>query len=245
MSTLAVDRAARKGIAPDRVLALIRMLVATWAMATLFPLGIMGSSFAINLLIFAAIRGQVDEPVTGGLASLYVTQLIFCAIGIHQNFSFAVGLNASRRSYYSAAVLVALAQSLAFGVFLYGCGLVERATGGWGLSVRFFDPLPLTHSGSPVSILVYAVPLALMSAAGLFIGAVAKRWGEIGMFLLSILSIVVVGGLVALITYLDGWSSVWSRLDGRSWVSIAVGWSLIPTAAAVAAGWLVVRRATP
>ncbi len=246
MTAAALEPAPRVALPLGRVLAVARVLLTNAPVAIGFPLAIMGSSFVINWMIFAGGVGEaVENPTTGGLASLYIVQLAVCAQGLHQTFSFAVGLGATRRTFYAAAVLVASGQSLLFGLFLYGCGAVERATDGWGVNLRFFDPLPLTHSGSPLTILVYTVPLLLMSAVGLFMGTVSKRWGANGIFFLSILVILVAGGVAALIGYLDGWRAVFTWLADQSWLSVTIGWSLVPMVLAGAAGWLVLRRAVP
>jgi hypothetical protein len=89
------------------------------------------------------------------------------------------------------------------------------------------------------------VPLLLASAAGLFVGAVGKRWGAVGVFVLTVLLIVVVGGVAALVFAVDAWPAVWEWWSGQSGVALAVGWALIPTALALAGGWLALRRAVP
>ena len=245
MSALAVDPGPRRLRPLDRTLTMSRVLLANWAIALGFPLGIMGSSFVVNVLVFSGLRDAIETPTTGGLASLYLVQLAVCWQGLHQSFSFAVGLNASRRAYYSGALLVALGQSLFFALFLYGCLLIERATGGWGTHLRFFGVLPSVMNSSPVSILVYAGPLVLLSFLGLFCGTVSKRWGGTGIFVLTVLAIVVAGGLVILAAYLDAWSAVGDWFTSQSWLSITIGWSLIGAVLAAAAGWLVLRRAAP
>ncbi len=228
-----------------RVLAAARVHLANWPMAMGFPLGIMASSFLVNVILFASIGDGVERAVTGGLASLYVVQFVVCWQGIFQNFTFAVGLNLTRRSFYAASVLVAASQSLLFGVLLYAAGFVERATGGWGVNVRFFGPVALLNNPSPLTIAVYAVPLLLASVAGLYLGAVGKRWGAIGVFVLSVLVILVAGGAVALVFALDGWPTVLDWLRAQPVAALAAGWPLLPTALALAAGWLVLRRAVP
>jgi hypothetical protein len=246
MTAVPVTPTAAAPISPvRRTLTVSRVLYLNWPMALAFPLGIMATSFIINILIFAALGDAAAEGGTGGLASLYIVQLIVCWQGMLQNFAFSVGLNVTRRAFYAASVLVATIQSVGYAVFLYGCALVERATDGWGVHLHFFDPLPVTHSFSPVTILVYAVPLLLISFLGLFLGAVNKRWGSTGVFILAIVSIFVLGGIAALITFLDGWPAVGHWLVARSWRSIAIGWSLIPAALAAAGGWWVLRRTVP
>jgi hypothetical protein len=103
----------------------------------------------------------------------------------------------------------------------------------------------LLDSASPVTILVFSVPLLLVSAVGLFLGAFGKRWGTVGLFVLTVVSIVLAGGVVALVFALDGWPAVFEWWGGQSGVALAVGWTLIPTALALGGGWLALRRAVP
>jgi hypothetical protein len=95
-----VNAAAASGLWPGRrILAAARVHLANWPMALGFPLGIMASSLAVNVLIFASMGDAIEQAVTGGLASLYIVQFIVCWQGLYQNFTFAVGLNVTRRSF--------------------------------------------------------------------------------------------------------------------------------------------------
>jgi hypothetical protein len=242
MSTLA--HAVRGPLPLSRVVAVARVCYTRWGLSLGFPLAIMASSLAVNLLAFAAINDKVESPTSGGLASLYVMQLVVCWQGLHQNFGFAVGLNATRRSFYAAAVLVAVLQSLVYGVLVYLLAIIERATNGWGVYLSFFDP---THAGSasPLTILAYIGPLLFTGALGIFMGSIARRWGPNGVFVATIIAIVVIGGAVALVTFAGGWPAVGSWFTGQPLLALLAGWPLIPTVLMLAGGWLVLRRATP
>lgn len=242
MSTIAL---AQPRVFSRRVGAAARMLLSAAPLLAGWPLAIVGSSFVINVLIFSVIRDAVEQPTTGGLGSIYVVQLVVCWQLLHQYFSFAVGLNLSRRAYFGGVVLISLAQSLFFAVILYGCLAIERATEGWGVDLSFFGPLPLMRGPWWQVLAVYTVPMIGMSCLGLFFGAVSKRWRGNGIFVLTVAAILVFGGLVAIISYVDGWASVGAWLAARSWLAITVGWSLIPTALAAVGAWLVLRRAVP
>ena len=228
----------------NRVLRVARVELISWPTSLGWPVVILASAFVVNLLIFAAI-GDAVTPITGGLVSIYIVQFIVCWQAMHQFFSFAVGLNATRRTFYIATVLVALGQSLAFGVLLYGMAQIERASDGWGISLRFFDPLPVTHSASPLTILLYAVPMALVSCCGLFLGSVTKRWGGNGLFALSLLEIVVAGLLILLITAMDGWPAIGAWFVDQSALALTIGWALAPTVALALGGYVPLRRAVP
>jgi hypothetical protein len=250
MSDIALNSAPVKRVMASRILlrrmmAVARVLLADTGPAVLWPLIIMGAAFVINVLVFAAIGDDLDEPTTGALVSIYVVQFVVCWQGLYQFFSFAVGLNASRRSVYAATVLVTVGQSVFFGLLLYGFAIIERATGGWGINLSFFDPLPITSSASPVTVLVYAVPMVAASCLGLFCGAVSRRWGGTGVFVFVVIEVLLVGGAIALITLLEWWPAIFAWYADQSGLSLTIGWPLILVAGAAVGGYAVLRRATP
>lgn len=240
MTTLAVDR--RVTLA-SRALAVTRLQLTTNPVLVGLPVLVLAAAFAVNLLVFTAM-GDADAR-TGGLASIYFTQLAMAWVGVYQNFSFTVGLNVTRRAFYLASLLAAALQSVAYGLVLYLASILERASGGWGSNMLFFSPTALTASNSPMTFLVYAVPMLLLTLVGLFLGAVAKRFGTRGFFLLAVVAVVVVGSAAALITYLDGWGPIVAWLSSQSQLSLVIGWTLVPTVLAAVGGWFVLRRAVP
>lgn len=229
----------------NRIARVVRVLVTAWPATLGWTLAVLTAAFSINLLVFWSIGDSLEEPKTGGLASIYIVQFIACWQLIHQFFGFIVGLNVTRRAFYIAAVLVTLGQSLAFAMLLYVMARLEDATGGFGINLAFFDPVPVTNSASPLTILVYAVPMALASCWGLFLGSITKRWGTNGFFALSLVGIVAIGLLALLITWVDGWPAIGTWLVDQSPVAMIIGWALLPAVAFGAAGFVPLRRAVP
>ena len=75
-------------------------------------------------------------------------------------------------------------------------GAVERATDGWGLSHAVLRPGFLARTTRSPQFLVYTVPFLRSRTVGLLLGVVFKRWGQTGMYVLMLASILVVGGCV-------------------------------------------------
>jgi hypothetical protein len=229
----------------NRVLAVARIQLISWP-AYLWPVGIMLSSFIINVALFAAIGDQIPgRHVTGGLVSIYIVMMIACAQLTAQMFSLTVGLNATRRAYYLGTGLVFTGVSLLYGVLLYGFELVEHATNGWGSSLAFFDVGWITSGSTPLQILVYAVPMMLASAAGVFMAIVQKRWGGNGILALTLLGIIGFGGAAVLVTMASSWSDVWHWIVDQPGVALMVGWPLIPLVALAFGSYGLLRRAVP
>ncbi len=228
----------------NRVLSVARIQV-MWQ-ALLWPVAIMFTSFAINVALFGSIGDKIPSPhITGGLASIYVVQFIVCAQAMTQTFSFAVGLNATRRAFYLGTALVMAGQSLAYGVMLYGLKLIEHATNGWGVDLGFFDVGSFTRSENPVQILVYGVPMILCSVAGLFSGIVAKRWGGNGVLAMFLIVGIVLGGLAVLVTWTQSWTAVWHWLIAQSGLGLTLGWTLLPLTLLGFGSYGLLRRAVP
>jgi hypothetical protein len=240
MTTLAVDHRATLA---SRVIAMTRLQLTVNPLLVVLPIIVVWASFAVTRL--SVIGVQEPNVRLGGLMSIYFVQLGLAAVGGYQSFGHAVGLNVTRRAFYLASVLTGVLQSVLYGLMLYLAGILERATDGWGARLRFFDPTPLTSSNSPVTVLVYAVPLLFTTLVGLFLGALVKRFGPRNVILLSVAAALVLGLVAALITYLDGWAPIVGWLARQSPRAILTGWLLVPTALAGAGGWLVLRRAVP
>jgi hypothetical protein len=170
--------------------------------------------------------------------------LIISAVTVSQFFPFAMALSVTRRMYYVATVVLQVAQAVVFAVLLL-LKLVENATGGWGMRLRFFGVPGVAQDNPLVQILAYAAPLVVLSLIGTFCGVVFKRWGTSGVFGLMIAATLVIGGLVALVTWLRGWPAVGDWLSGQSPSSLFVGWPVLLAVVLAGGGYLAVRKATP
>jgi hypothetical protein len=230
----------------NRFQSLLRMQLVDWRVALAWYVGILGAALSINVVIWAVMspahRGNAQ---TFGLVAIYIVSLITFQQSMTQLFPFAMGLSATRRTFYAALATFAVAQSLVFGLMLYVLLLAERATNGWYVDVVFFD-LPFLRAGNPAAqVLVYAIPLILFAAMGAFSGSVTKRWGPNGVFGMLLGSVMVIGLLVALATWLDSWAAIWHWLTTQSAGALFAGWALLPAALLLVAGFTVVRRAVP
>jgi hypothetical protein len=230
----------------NRIVAIARVQSLGGRGALLWPPFIMSIAFAANLLIFASIGDLAGpQPITGGLASIYITSLIIGAVAVTQQFPFLLGLSVTRREFTAGLALWVAAQAVLYSVFLVLLQLVEHATNGWGLHVRFFGLGLVDRYAPPVQFAVYAVPLLFMTLFGAALGAVYLRWRANGVLAFTAALVVVLGGGAALIGFTGGWPAVADWLTGTSPVALIAGWPL-PLVAALAAGsWLALRRANP
>ena len=230
----------------NRLLAVARLHTVAWQGTLLWPWIILSLSFVVNLALFASIMDAAEEkPVTGGLMSIFVVTLVLFVSAVTQIFPYALGLGVTRRTFYAATALVAVAVSFGFAIPLYALMLIENATGGWGIGLRFFGVKLATVGGdNPAQILVYAVLMLLMTFLGMFIGVVYVRWRVNGALTLTAVAILVPGLLAALATWQGWWGAICSWLGDQSVLSLYAGWPLVVVVAAALAGLVTIRRAT-
>ena len=186
-------------------------IVNRWGLLTV-PWMVLGSSFLINLMIFAAV-GDGTPPshrVTGGLSSIYVTMFVVHLITITQVFPFAVSLSTTRRAFFAATSLIIVVQAVGFGAVLTLAKLLEHSTGGWGVQMRFFDVPFVTQHNPLTQLAVFAVPFVALSSIGILIGAVFRRWKQPGLLGMTIAALLAGGTTVALIILFKWGSSLGS-----------------------------------
>jgi hypothetical protein len=229
----------------NRAIAVARLQAVGRRDGLLWPLVVLGIAFATNLLVFGAMGDEIgDRPVTGGLASVYITALAFGAVAIAQQFPFALGMSVTRREFGAGLGLFTLAQTAIYAVLLVVLQAVEDATDGWGLRLRFFGLGLVDAYGVPVQLLVYAVPMLLMSLIGIAFGTVYVRWRTNGVFG-SISAVVLVLGLAAgLVTKAGRWPAIGGWLADQSVLSLFAGWPAVAAVLLAALSWTALRKAT-
>jgi hypothetical protein len=230
----------------NRILSIARMLTMGRTDALVWPLAILGFTFAVNLLVFASIpRGALDsDPITGALASIYITSLAFGAVAVNQHFPFALGLGVSRREFTAGLALFGLVQILVYSTLLVILQSIEDATNGWGLRLRFFGLGFIDDHPVPVQFAIYAVPLLAMTLIGIAAGALYLRWRANGIMTATTALLLLAGGAAALTGRAGRWPAVGHWLTTTSLVSLTAVWPLILVALLAAGSWLALRRAT-
>lgn len=229
----------------NRIITAARVHTVAPALFLIMPWAIMASGFVINILIWGlADLSEQPGSGTGGLASLYITLAIVYMQSVTYLLPFTVGLSLTRRTFYLGTALFAAAQSLVYGVVLYGLVLIERGTDGWGVGLSFFQGY--WSVGNPVlQVLVFAVPLFVLALLGMAVGVVYKRFGSAGLYALTIGVILLLGGLFALVTWQQAWSSVGGWFSDQSLVGLFAGWPLLLGVLFAVAGYVGIRRVVP
>jgi hypothetical protein len=151
------------------------------------PLAMLAFLFAVN-----AARG--GDTWRDGLAVIF---LYFFIMGVQRVggrwLPFGLALGATRRSFYAGTALLGVSISFVYGLAIAGLQAIERATGGWGLSITFFRVPYLLNGPWYATWLTSFVGLSALFVYGMWYGIVNRRWGMLGL-----LAFIAVQVLVAL-----------------------------------------------
>jgi hypothetical protein len=230
-----------------RLLDVARIQLINPLLALGMPLGLLVLVFALNLGIFAAI-GDVAPPggqITGAMASIYIAVLILHLQTMTQFFPFLLGLGVTRRQFYAGTTIFVVGQAMVFGLVLMVGRALEIATGGWGMNLVFFRFGLPEQSNVFTQWLGYVVPFLVFSAIGLFAGVVFKRWGQIGVYAVSLGTAVILAVAAVVITLQGAWFSVGRFFVDLPPLALGAGYPLLLALLIGGAGWLTVRRAVP
>jgi hypothetical protein len=232
-------------------------LVVPWLPLGL-PWAILTFSFVVNLLIFAFVPTSYHEVLTshglvqvanpsnndtGGLASLYIFILVIGVNSIGRSLPFGLSLGVSRRSFYTGTTAFGVALAAADGLLLTALQAIERATGGWGVSMHFFRIPYLLDGPWYLTWLTSFVALALLYVWGMWFGIVYRRWNLFGSATFIVAQVTVVVAAVLIAVWADAWSSLGHFFTGLTAAGLTGVLALLAVLL-LAGGQATVRRAT-
>jgi hypothetical protein len=129
-------------------------------------------------------------------------------LSVSQSLPFGLALGVSRRSYYLGAVLLAALLAAVDGLAITGLQAIERATGGWGIGMHFFQ-VPYILSGPwYLTWLTSSVGLGLVFIYGVWFGLVFRRWNLIGLAAFAAAQVTVLAAGALVVTWTNAWASV-------------------------------------
>jgi hypothetical protein len=207
----------------------ITLVVAPWA--------ILAFTFAVNL-VPTIIRGGPNP--TKALAAIFAVMVFAGVLTITRSLPFALALGASRRSYYLGTVALVVALAAVYGLAIAGLQALERTTGGWGVSMYYFEPHYFLTGPWYLTWLSSFVGLVLLFVYGTWLGLVQQRWNTIGLL------VFVFGQIILVLTgiFVIGGDHAWHRVGHFFTTLTAAGLTgvLAAVAAALCAGGLALIR---
>ncbi|WP_227497236.1 hypothetical protein [Planctomonas psychrotolerans] len=242
-----------KGHPMSRVWNVVRLhLTNTWAMLVT-PGIILGVIFLANLAIWVIITraAGADAPeaiegtqYSGAALFIFVYMMVVAVQAITVTFPFALGYSVTRRDYYLGTSLLFVLLALAWSIVLAALSLLEEATNGWGLGGHMFTSIYFGNGEVAPRLWIPFAGLLFFFFIGAAVATIYMRWRMNGMIVFWVVSLILVVGLAALVTYTDSWPAVGNWFSTNGVVGVA-SWSLVPTAVAAVTGFFVLRRATP
>ncbi|ANY06216.1 hypothetical protein [Pseudonocardia sp. HH130630-07] len=207
---------------------------------------ILAAIFAVNLVIWWAIRVNVDDAgagTTGAVSAVFFIVGSTYLIAMTQVMPFALSLGITRRHFYTGVCLLLAIETLAHAVLLTALLGIERATGGWGVGMDFFSMTFMPVQNPLLQVLTYWGPLLTIGLVFVAMGAVFRRWGQYGIWAVGLVVLAVLGAVVVGFTLQNAWPAF-----GRFFVDTPVpllmaGYPLVIAVIATVGGYLVVRRA--
>jgi hypothetical protein len=197
-------------------------------------------SFAVG-----ALTARHSHEATGYLLSFFIYFGVQGWQTVGRSLPFGLALGVSRRSFCSGTALLGAALALVSGLVLTALQAIERATGGWGLSMHFFRVTYLLNGPWYATWLTSAVGLFAVWVYGMWHGVVNSRWGGLGtLAFIAVQVLVVVAG--ARVAAFEHWH-VRAAVGGASTGLTALGLTGLVAALAVlllAGGHATIRRAT-
>ncbi len=175
----------------------------------ILPWAVLVFVFFVDVVILALTpAGHSAHRFVGGLASILVILFLLGLQSVSRSLPFGLALGLSRRSYYLGTALLAVALAAVAAAVATVGQAVERATGGWGLTMGFFR-VPYILSGPwYLTLLTSFVLLTLFFVYGMWFGLVFRRWSLVGVaaFAAGQVTVLVIGALVA--TWTHAWHAI-------------------------------------
>jgi len=177
------------------------------------PVMFPGLPWATLAFAFAVNVARGGDNFRDGVVVIFTMFFIAGVQRIGRWLPFSLALGATRRSFYAGTALLGVSMSLVSGLVIAGLQAIERATGGWGLSITFFRVPYLLNGPWYATWLTSFVGLSALFVYGMWYGAVYRRWGAPG-----VLAFIAFQVLVTLAVALPEPGRVWSFLYSWSYV---------------------------
>lgn len=183
---------------------------------------------------------------TGGAnptKALVVIYVCFFGLGILStggSLPFGLALGASRRSYYTGTVLLAIALAAADGLGLALLQVAERVTHGWGHALHFFQVSYILAGPWYLTWLTSFVGLTLLFVYGIWYGIIYRRWNRVGLVVFIVGQVAAIRVWIVVADRAHNWSGA-----GLSFTPSAVGLTAVLGAVAVVlllGGFALMRR---
>ncbi len=237
-----------------RLASVVKLHFANPWTSIIMPTMVLGIIFAMSLAVWGIIflatpqstHVDIAEGIqwSGGSLYIFIYMMVVAVQAVNVTFGFALGYGVTRRDYYLGTALQFLILSVFYSVLLTIMSVLERLTGGWGLGGQMFTAGYFGDGPWYEHMAIFFLLFTFFFFVGAALAAVFVRWRATGMIVFfASLGVLLVGALF-LVTATESWPAV-----GNFFVTAGLfgsyAWSLVLTAIAAIAGYLILRKATP
>lgn len=230
----------------NRTMNVVRMQLTNRWTFVLTPLVVLGGALVITLAIYAIIHSAgVRSDMYGGGAQAPLWY--FGVVGVQAltlTFPFSQAMSVTRREFYLGTLGTATLTALAMAVIFVLGGVLELATGGWGMRGYFFH-LPWMWEAGPLGagITFFTISM-LFFVVGFWAATIFKRFGSVVLTVTLIGISLVLVAIAWLITIAGAWPVLWEGAIGIGALGLAL-WGLVLVILLAVASFFTLRRAVP
>lgn len=230
----------------NRTVSVVRMQLINRQTYVWVPLVVLGGALAITLAIYAILTNAgVEGPKYGGGAQAPLWY--FAVVGIQAltlTFPFSQAMSVTRREFYLGTLLTAMMTGAILAIIFVVGGLIEEATGGWGMNGYFFYLPWIWEAGPLAAAVVFFAVAMLFFVVGFWAATIYKRFGSV------VLTAVLIGlaALLVLAMFWVGQLQAWGQVFGWFVAQGALGlalWGLAVCVVLAGISYLTLRRAVP
>ncbi|MBD8023088.1 hypothetical protein [Microbacterium gallinarum] len=230
----------------SRTLNVVRMQLINRQTYIWVPLMVLGGALLLTLAIYWVIQNAgADGPMYGGGAQAPLWY--FGVVGVQAltlTFPFSQAMSVTRREFYLGTLLTAVLTGAILALLFVVGGLIEQATGGWGMNGYFFYLPWIWEAGALGAGVFFFTISMLFFVVGFWAATIFKRFGSV--VLTTVL--LAIGALLVLWMFLVGqtnaWAQVFGWIAGQGALGLAL-WGLLVGAVLAGISYLTLRRAVP
>src|SRR3546814_3162163 len=210
------------------------------------PLLVLGGSWVLSMAVHFTLNsaGVASETFSGGAqAPLWY----FLFVGVHAltlTFPFSQAMSVTLREFYLGTLLTAILTSVLMSLVFVTGGLIESATGGWGVGVYFFALPWIWDVGWWAACLLYFAIAIFFFMIGFWGATIYKRFSSIGLTIVLLALGFVLVAVMWLIGQLQAWGTVFSWIGAQGTLGISL-WGLVLVAVLAASAFPMFRRLVP
>ncbi len=230
----------------NRTLNVVRLQLINRQTFLWLPLIILFGALGLSLLVYGIIAaaGVDGVKISGGAQAPLWYFGVVGAQALTRTFPFSQAMSVTRREFFTGTLLTAGITAVVLSTISVIGGLVEQATGGYGMNGYFFYMPWLWEAGAVAAGVTSFAVAMFFFVIGFWAATIFKRFGTL------VLTVTLVGvglllvAIIALVTLTRSWPAVLEGGAALGAFGMAL-WGLVLIAALASSSFLTLRRATP